>query len=240
MSAGISRNDPCPCGSKKKYKNCCGRKGFRVDLKLFKRIIIVVVVIAAAAWAGKKYVFVPEDVEPLINPLSNQEKRVQPLTPQPPGPPPPGKIWSPEHGHWHNTATGTAAGDSAFYPKPVGLPPPGKVWSYEHGHWHDSSYTGTENFKPGPPPPGLPPPGKVWSYEHGHWHDSSYTGAENFKPGPPPPGSPPPGKVWSYEHGHWHDEPGSQTQNIKSITPKKIQVGKGNAGDIKVIEDGGP
>ena len=24
------------------------------------------------------------------------------LTPQPPGPAPPGKVWSPEHGHWHD------------------------------------------------------------------------------------------------------------------------------------------
>jgi preprotein translocase subunit SecA len=23
--AKIGRNDPCPCGSGKKYKNCCGR-----------------------------------------------------------------------------------------------------------------------------------------------------------------------------------------------------------------------
>ena len=23
----IGRNDPCPCGSGKKYKNCCGRNG---------------------------------------------------------------------------------------------------------------------------------------------------------------------------------------------------------------------
>lgn len=23
-------------------------------------------------------------------------------TPAPPGPPPPGKVWSPEHGHWHD------------------------------------------------------------------------------------------------------------------------------------------
>ena len=22
---GVGRNDPCPCGSGKKYKNCCGR-----------------------------------------------------------------------------------------------------------------------------------------------------------------------------------------------------------------------
>lgn len=25
----IGRNDPCPCGSGKKYKNCCGRPGVR-------------------------------------------------------------------------------------------------------------------------------------------------------------------------------------------------------------------
>jgi len=26
------RNDPCPCGSGKKYKNCCGRSGPRKGL----------------------------------------------------------------------------------------------------------------------------------------------------------------------------------------------------------------
>lgn len=25
MSAKVGRNDPCPCGSGKKYKKCCGR-----------------------------------------------------------------------------------------------------------------------------------------------------------------------------------------------------------------------
>ena len=24
-SPQVGRNDPCPCGSNKKYKNCCGR-----------------------------------------------------------------------------------------------------------------------------------------------------------------------------------------------------------------------
>jgi preprotein translocase subunit SecA len=23
----VGRNDPCPCGSGKKYKKCCGREG---------------------------------------------------------------------------------------------------------------------------------------------------------------------------------------------------------------------
>ena len=26
ISKKIGRNDPCPCGSGKKYKNCCGRE----------------------------------------------------------------------------------------------------------------------------------------------------------------------------------------------------------------------
>ncbi|MCI9365851.1 MAG: hypothetical protein HFJ54_04585 [Clostridia bacterium] len=26
MSLRFGRNDPCPCGSGKKYKNCCGRE----------------------------------------------------------------------------------------------------------------------------------------------------------------------------------------------------------------------
>ena len=25
-AAKVGRNDPCPCGSGKKYKNCCGRE----------------------------------------------------------------------------------------------------------------------------------------------------------------------------------------------------------------------
>lgn len=28
------------------------------------------------------------------------------LTPQPPGEAPPGKVWSPEHGHWHDITPG--------------------------------------------------------------------------------------------------------------------------------------
>ncbi len=27
MSKEIGRNDPCPCGSGKKYKKCCGKPG---------------------------------------------------------------------------------------------------------------------------------------------------------------------------------------------------------------------
>lgn len=32
MSHAVGRNDPCPCGSGKKFKHCCARKGERLPL----------------------------------------------------------------------------------------------------------------------------------------------------------------------------------------------------------------
>lgn len=65
--------------------------------------------------------------------------------PQPPGPVPDGKVWSQEHGHWHDAAPAAPAMASG----PV-----------------------TPQFTPAPRPPGPAPAGKVWSEEHGHWHDA--------------------------------------------------------------------
>lgn len=173
MSAGVSRNDPCPCGSNKKYKNCHGRSGFHLRITAAKKVFLLLVVLAAIAWAGKEYIFGDKLTGDSSGPLSGQQSgRVQPLVPQPPGPVPEGKVWSPEHGHWHNAPVNFTDSSGVYHPKPSGLTPPGKVWSYDHGHWHDTSYTGTETFSPGPPPPGPPPEGKVWSYDHGHWHDA--------------------------------------------------------------------
>ena len=61
--------------------------------------------------------------------------------------PPPGKVWSPEHGHWHDEPV-----SKRLTPKLLGKegvnkitvppidknkPPDGKVWDEEHGHFHD-------------------------------------------------------------------------------------------------------
>ena len=55
--------------------------------------------------------------------------------------PPPGKVWSPEHGHWHDAPAMSTpiVPQSSTGPtsEPPGPAPPGKVWSPEHGHWHD-------------------------------------------------------------------------------------------------------
>lgn len=78
--------------------------------------------------------------------------------PEPQGGTPAGKVWSPEHGHYHDI--GSSAGQSATpVPGQSPLPAPG-----------------TSPIQPGivntPQPPGPVPAGKVWSPEHGHWHDA--------------------------------------------------------------------
>ncbi len=71
---------------------------------------------------------------------------------QPPGPAPAGKVWFPEHGHWHDapaSSPGTMFDGQSLQPEaqltaqPPGPAPAGKVWSPEHGHWHDATSTGS-------------------------------------------------------------------------------------------------
>ena len=61
---------------------------------------------------------------------------------KPEGEAPPGKVWSAEHGHWHNAKNPHDAfiadkEKSRDQLQRQGGTPPGKVWSPEHGHWHD-------------------------------------------------------------------------------------------------------
>jgi hypothetical protein len=131
-----SRNDPCSCGSGKKYKVCCAGK--RPPAQWFA-LLGVAVFVGLAAWI----------VTSVVRQVSSDDGAAQS-----------GRVWSAEHGHWHEDQNPGAA-------PPTGPAPPGKVWSVEHGHWHDAQVEGI------PAPQGPPPPGKVWSAEHGHWHDAS-------------------------------------------------------------------
>lgn len=204
----VGRNEDCPCGSGLKYKNCHGKKAGSKS--------IIIPVVAGLSILGLVALFVMDSGPSGGNIFGNK------TYPQPAGDPPPGKIWSPEHGHWHDAPA--LQGQTGAAPQPPGEAPEGKVWSAEHGHWHDADGSETtqpvtqqsapqiiqpaEQAAPGagvPQPPGDPPPGKVWSSEHGHWHD-----VPAGPPYPQPPGDPPPGKVWSTEHGHWHDIPPGQ------------------------------
>ena len=154
----IGRNDPCHCGSGKKRKNCHGQKSPSSKMYLLLGVIVVLAGVVI-------FSIVADDPS-----TSNRS-----FTPQP-GSAPPGNVWSPEHGHWHDTSD-TPGVTSALPPTSA---PPGKVWSAEHGHWHDAPGQATLPVQPSPQvegnaltpqPPGPAPTGKVWSTEHGHWHD---------------------------------------------------------------------
>ena len=89
-----------------------------------------------------------------------------------PGPAPAGKVWSAEHGHWHDVG-----------PQ---VPRPGLPAVAGSANPSIQIQTTTEGVPPGTPlaqpmsvrprgrrqPPGPVPAGKVWSSEHGHWHDA--------------------------------------------------------------------
>jgi SEC-C motif len=150
MSNVPDRNGPCPCGSGKKYKNCCINKEFVSSGKTSRSLLYIILVtiglvVAVSAVVNKNK---NPSASTMMAPASTSAPGE--LKPQPPGPAPEGKVWSPEHGHWHDAAAGegvTLQGTpgnitppSPKYtsaPQPDGPVPEGKVWSVEHGHWHN-------------------------------------------------------------------------------------------------------
>lgn len=153
----VGRNETCPCGSGRKYKVCCQPREHEAKHSssqyLLPGIVIALIVASAATaalWSARKEKAnaVAQSTAPALPfPRAAMAQTGPTLTPQPPGPVPEGKVWSPEHGHWHDAATG---------PQVVTM---------------NSSPT-AQNFVPAPQPPGPVPEGKVWSTEHGHWHDA--------------------------------------------------------------------
>jgi len=118
-----NRNDICHCGSGKKYKVCHGQS----SANAYKQWTLIGVLILAILW----FFFYEPEPEITSNRISS------PLEPAPAG-----KVWSDEHGHWHDISTEPASETSKPIPKnststPPGEAPPGKVWSDEHDHWHD-------------------------------------------------------------------------------------------------------
>ena len=157
MGEKANRNKPCPCGSGKKYKNCCIGKGLRFEKKDQSKMIIWIIagigIIIAGVVISNKFSSSSSQPAPIITqPFNSQFPTSQSGSVPPPGSAPPGKVWSPEHGHWHD-APGTTASPalgnqslqtpSQLTPQPFGPVPDGKVWSPEHGHWHDIPQTPT-------------------------------------------------------------------------------------------------
>ena len=104
------RNDPCSCGSGKKYKHCCEVK--TGPMSRYKSLVLVaaVLVIAGGVWIGEAF-FSGDAGQGSFS--------------QQPGSAPVGKVWSTEHGHWHDAPPGQALADSgqASVPKPPGPAP---------------------------------------------------------------------------------------------------------------------
>lgn len=204
------RNDPCDCGSGKKFKRCCEVK--HRDALLPRGTFLLAAGLVVLLAGGIAATILREE-KPQAQFASMPRRPAAPMptqptgpAPQPPGPAPAGKVWSTEHGHWHDTGNPQAiklntqgegltqtARPAAPVPQPTGPAPAGKVWSAEHGHWHDLQ-TGVQKASPGPVT--VLPDGR----------------AATRRPVPQPPGPAPEGKVWSAEHGHWHIAPAGKQQ----------------------------
>jgi hypothetical protein len=231
------RNEPCACGSGKKSKNCCqaavpsSPASGRIGMILATIAVVAAVAVIATTRKGADEAAVtsgqtataPAPVNapapaagttPLAAPVAG------PGAAQPPGPAPAGKVWSAEHGHWHDkpqtnewvTVTPqkpaapqsttiplntSGSGLPAYIPQPQGPVPAGKVWAPEHGHWHDAK-TGQLANQEIPKEiasqmrkPGIPEEMKnyVWNEEHKHWHRKDATGEHATAVILPPPGS---------------------------------------------------
>lgn len=153
MSSHTSRNEPCSCGSGKKYKNCCGRSPSFLNKGQKKVVGISLLVIAALVAAVMFFGNNQPPLSPAFSPTAAPTG--SPATGgvgRPPGSAPAGKVWSFEHGHWHDAPGSTPAtqpgvqtfgqpntGTATFTPQPPGDVPPGKVWSPQHGHWHNAA-----------------------------------------------------------------------------------------------------
>ena len=75
----VGRNEPCPCGSGKKHKNCCEGKATTKEALTSKGLPILLGVVLMT--------LVALIVTALYSSAPTEEA---------------GRVWSVEHGHWHD------------------------------------------------------------------------------------------------------------------------------------------
>jgi hypothetical protein len=161
VTTHVGRNDPCPCGSGKKFKNCCEGKlrlGERsvggIRLWVFAGLAAAAAAILIAVWSVER----PSGG-------ARAPRTATPMAPQaavPAGAPwaydsVANRYWDPGHQHWHDGPPPPPEQRGQPAP-PGGMTMPGAgptpaAWAYDsvsnrhwdpgHGHWHQ-----------GPPPPG--------------------------------------------------------------------------------------
>jgi hypothetical protein len=145
-----ARNDPCPCGSGKKYKQCCGRQGAAAGVSTTRAVaskpgispVKIVVAMAIVSIASVLLVsWKIRNEQPAAQAATPAAWEYDPVLDQ---------HWDPSHAHWHRgrppagmVGTGTEATPTPWQYNPV----TNLHWDPTHGHWHE-----------GPPPAGMGAP----------------------------------------------------------------------------------
>lgn len=78
MATRVSRNSPCPCGSGKKYKYCCGRKGAAPKHRFWQPLGIGLLLSAVLVATAVVYVRMGQKAPP--PPVSTSPPVPQPTT----------------------------------------------------------------------------------------------------------------------------------------------------------------
>lgn len=79
MATTVGRNDPCPCGSGRKYKNCCADKASWRDNPILLGAVVVLLLVFGLVLIGRTF--------------SSGDSAARAC--------PPGQVWSDDHGHCH-------------------------------------------------------------------------------------------------------------------------------------------
>ena len=95
----IGRNEICHCGSGKKFKQCHQSKKNNQSAQLVYLAFISFAIITIF-FIGNT-IFTSANTTSNLSPKTFSIENAQPIK-RPKGDAPPGKIWSVEHGHWHN------------------------------------------------------------------------------------------------------------------------------------------
>ncbi len=74
----VGRNQPCPCGSGKKYKNCCGSTAATANNSTSRALVLLLGSLLLIGTIG------------FVRAVATSEAEDTPAA-----------VWSPEHGHYH-------------------------------------------------------------------------------------------------------------------------------------------
>lgn len=167
MASRVGRNDLCPCGSGKKYKQCCEKSGVLPRSRKLNQILAGLFFTALLVAAASAYVSIGDDD---AAELEAGKTTAPPITLTAPA---------------RTNLTGSAATapqkrtpaeerlpEGFTIGRPPGPAPEGKVWYEEHKHWHAIDDNTNNALSSPSPEPTFPAPreGMTWNPDHGHWH----------------------------------------------------------------------